>query len=97
MVEARHDPLACHCGQAARKVILTAPRVFGDFEGYESPASGRWIEGRRARLEDFARTGTRPYELGERQEMEKRQADNDRRMDQAVDEAVERTLNEMTL
>ena len=39
----------CACGNAAQKVILHAPRVFGDYEGYESPASGKWIEGKRAR------------------------------------------------
>jgi len=96
-VEERNLGIHCPCGLSATKVILTAPRVFGDYEGYESPASGKWIEGRRARAEDLARTGCRPYEEGERQEMEKRQVANDRRMDQAVDEAVERTLNEMTL
>lgn len=96
-VETRHTPQACRCGLAGHKVILHPPRVFGDYEGYESPASGRWIEGRRARERDFAETGTRPYELGEREEMVRRQAENDRKADQAVDEAVEHTLREMTL
>ncbi len=32
-----------------------APRVFGDFEGYQSPITGDWIEGRRARKYDLER------------------------------------------
>jgi putative FmdB family regulatory protein len=85
------------CERPATKVILHAPRVFGDFEGYESPASGKWVEGRRARERDFQETGTRPYEAGEREEMVRRQSDNDRRMDATVDRVVEQTLNEITL
>lgn len=39
-----------------------APQVFGDLPGYQSPVSGKWIEGRRARREDFKRTNCRPFE-----------------------------------
>lgn len=34
---------------------LRTPRVFGDYEGYQSPVDGRWIDGRVARREDMAR------------------------------------------
>lgn len=45
-----------------------APRVQGDLPGYESPVSGKWIEGRKARREDFKRTNTREWEgLGSEQ------------------------------
>jgi hypothetical protein len=77
-------------------VILSPPKVFGDYEGYESPASGKWISGRRQRLEDLKRTGCRPYEEGERQEYERRQVAVDRELDRTVDEAVDRTLEEIT-
>lgn len=96
-VEARGTPAVCRCGLPAAKAILTAPRVFGDYEGYESPATGRWIEGRRARLEDLKRSGCRPYEAGEREAAAARAAANDRALDAAVDEAVERTLTDLTL
>ena len=95
-VAARHDPRLCRCGAACRKVILHAPRVFGDYEGYESPASGKWIEGRRARSRDFEETGTRPYEAGEKEAMLARQSANDRKLDAFADEAVESTLHELT-
>lgn len=32
---------------------LPVPRVFGDYEGFVSPASGEWIEGRKARRNDM--------------------------------------------
>ena len=41
--------------EAARP--LQAPRVFGDYDGYQSPVSGEWVEGRRAREEDLKKTG----------------------------------------
>ena len=85
----------CSCGLAAEKTILTPPRVFSDFEGYESPATGKWIEGRRARLEDLKQSGCRPYEIGEMQEAQRRAKANDAKLDATVDEAVERTLNEL--
>lgn len=84
------------CSLPAERAILTPPRVFGDYEGYESPASGKWIEGRRQRAEDLARTHCRPYELGEREEMQRRIAANERALDRAVDNAVVESIQELT-
>lgn len=83
------------CRVQSARTFHTPPRVFGDFEGYVSPASGKWIEGRRARAEDFASTGTRPYELGEWKTNILRQADGERAADAEIDEAVERTVGEL--
>lgn len=90
-------PARCHCGLVAERAILTPPRVFRDLEGYESPATGRWIEGRRARLEDLRRSGCRPYEEGERQQAIARREQAERKLDQEVDAAVDRTLADLTL
>lgn len=96
-VDERAAAACCvRCGGRAEKAILTPPRVFGDFEGYESPATGKWVEGRRAREEDFRVSGCRAYEAGEMEQMQKRQADNERQLDKAVDHAVEASLNELT-
>jgi hypothetical protein len=85
-------------GDAAQKVILHPPRVFSDLPGYESPASGKWIEGRAARARDFAETGTRPYEIGEGQQAAKRvEQEFEKNVSNAVDEAVERSLTELSL
>jgi putative FmdB family regulatory protein len=89
-------PQFCDCGERGQKVILHAPRIFGDYEGYESPATGAWVEGRRAREEDLRRSGCRPYESGEREEMIKRQDANERQLDKVVDTVVDNTLQELT-
>ena len=88
-------PIQCTvCFKEAPR-IPSAPRVFGDFQGYVSPVSGRWVEGRRARNEDFARTGWRAYEPGEKEIAAKAREANDRKFDAVIDEAVERTAAEL--
>lgn len=93
----RLEPATCGCGQLAQRAIITPPRVFGDFEGYESPATGRWVEGRRARIEDLKRSGCRPYEAGEREEAARRAELNERQLDRSVDLAVDSALHELTI
>ena len=95
-VDLRSAPTSCRvCGHEARKAIISAPRVFGDFEGYESPASGRWVEGKRQRREDFARTGTRAFEEGDHQVAARNRRDIEARQEAAVDTAIERTAAEL--
>lgn len=97
-VEARLGPFHCpHCGGVGQKVILHAPRVFGDYEGYLSPSTGRWVEGRRQREDDLRRSGCRPYEAGEREAAQKVVDARERQLDAAIDEAVDRTLSDLTL
>lgn len=43
-----------------RRAPVPIPRVFGDFEGYASPVTGEWIEGRRARAADLKKHGCVP-------------------------------------
>lgn len=90
------DPQRCDCGQIGQKHIFHAPRVFADYEGYESPATGRWVEGRRARVEDLAVSGCQPYEEGMRQDAERVRAADDKQLDKVVDQLVETTLTDMT-
>ena len=95
-VDERERVPECYCGHLTKKVILSPPRVFSDYEGYESPVSGKWISGRRARVEDLKQTGCRPYEAGERQEFERRRVAVDRELDKTVDEVVERSMESLT-
>lgn len=44
--------------------------IFGDLPGYQSPVTGLWVEGRRARREDLRRTNSRPYEGLEQEKKE---------------------------
>lgn len=47
-----------------------APLVMNDLPGYQSPVTGEWVEGRRARREDLKRSGCRPYEGREQEQKE---------------------------
>lgn len=86
----------CACGCVGQKVILHAPKVFSDYEGYESPGTGKWVEGRAAREKDLRECNCRPYELGEREEAVRRADANDRQLDTFVDHVVEQTLADIT-
>lgn len=91
----RHQPQTCaKCGVAAPYTI-SAPRVFSDFPAYVSPSTGKVIEGKKARIEDLARSGCRPYEEGEMQDAERRAREAEKETDALIDETVERTLVEM--
>jgi hypothetical protein len=64
---------------------LVAP----DLPGYESPVTGQWIDGRKARREDLKRNHCRPYELGEREHfLKNRDRDFDRHMERVIDRAL---------
>lgn len=76
------------CKSVADKVFLAAPMVHGDLPGYHSPVDGKWVEGRRAREEDLKRSGSRPYEAGERQEYERRKASEEAAFDKSVEETI---------
>ena len=43
-----------------KKRVLETPRVFGDAEGYQSPITGDWIDGRRARRYDLEKNDCVP-------------------------------------
>ena len=57
---------------------IPTPQVFGDYPGYQSPITGDWIEGRRARKYDMERHGCvdgndfAPRKLKNRRFIEKR-------------------------
>jgi hypothetical protein len=45
--------------------VIAAPSVMSDTPAYYSIASGKMVDGRRARRDDLARTGCRPLEPDE--------------------------------
>lgn len=66
-----------------------------DLPGYESPATGKWIEGTVARRNDLAASGCVAYEDGMKEEQQRRFAKEDVALDKKVDEIVEKTIYEM--
>ena len=93
---ARYDEIqACEgCGFPAERQVTMA-MVAPDYEEYESPASGRMIRGRRERAEDFARTQTRPYELGEKEANMRAQAAEEAELDRQLEDTMDAELASM--
>lgn len=64
---------------------ISAPRVRGDYAGYQCPVTGDWIEGRKAHQENLKRHGCRVLETGEREEAARRRVEADKKLDEAVE------------
>lgn len=97
----RYLPLAMYrqavlhsCAGVGQKLFLP-PMVRGDLPGYESPIDGRWIEGRRARMEDLRRSGCRPYEAGEKEANERARIRANESLDASVDSTIDREISLM--
>ena len=88
-------PRVCDQHLALSEKIITPVRVFGDYEPYEGPVTGRMIYGKRERERDLRESGCRPYEQGEMQDQQHRVADAERQLDKEVDQVVETTLNDL--
>lgn len=86
-----------------KELVRVAPRraqalhfIQPDLPGYESPVTGQWIEGRRARREDLKRTGCRPYEGREQEEKSaaRVRAEKERGLDQLAERMAHRAWAE---
>lgn len=66
-----------------------------ELPSYQSPITGKWIDGRVARRNDLAASGCVEYDPGMRKEQEKRFAQEDAALDRKVDEHVEKSIHEM--
>jgi putative FmdB family regulatory protein len=81
--------LTCGCAMTRQ---ISAPMVLGDYPGYDCPVTGKWIEGRRAHIENLARTGCRLLEPGEREANVRARRADDEALDRAVEETVDRHI-----
>ena len=77
--------------------IISAPAVVADLPGYESPTTGRWIEGRAARRDDLKRSGARPYEgfAVEKREADKRRAEREAKSDAKLEKVIRETYHQL--
>jgi hypothetical protein len=94
-ISERHDGPMC-CEEQAQLCILP-PAVQPDLPGYESPVTGKWVEGRKSRREDLRASGCRPYEdpADERKEAARQRAYNEQRQDKALQETLMKTFYAM--
>ena len=95
-VDDRAKTPVCACGTVMARII-SRPAVVADLPGYQSPTTGRWIEGRAARRDDLKRSGARPWEgfAAERQEAQKRLAEAESRADRKLDAAVRSAYHQL--
>lgn len=91
------DEVEPHCSQGATR-IPSIPMVLKDYEGYVSPASGKWVEGKRAHREDLKRTGCRLFEPGEREDFIKNEPKRrEKELEKMIDEVVDASAKHIGL
>jgi|SRR5579859_868264 len=88
---------------ATKSLVETAARksralhfIQPDLPGYQSPVTGLWIEGRKARREDLLRTNSRPYEGFEQESKEaaKVRAAHEQKLDALAEKMAHRAWAE---
>jgi len=86
----------CDCGKSFERVI-SAPMVIGEFEAYQSPATGKWIDSKTKRQEDLKASGSYIYERGVEEDVKRRRAEVQEKafapIAAGVDEAVRNLVN----
>lgn len=88
------EPQPHTCGTLAQKLI-SKPMIAVDYPAYESPATGKWITGRREHEEDLKRSGCRLLEPGEQGDAVNRQKAADQKFEQSIDHSVETVFAEL--
>lgn len=84
------------CGREASKVFLTAPMAFVSPDiRYDSPIDGKAVTSMAARREDLARSGCIPYDPCMKQDFNRRIADNEKALEQAVGQTVDAEMANM--
>lgn len=83
------------CSHVLEKLV-DAARVSVDYEGYECPITGKWIEGKKEHRENLARHGKRVLEKGEREDLQKERQREEEELDRKIDEDIERQVSKLS-
>ncbi len=95
VAERNDEPPVCH-DEPMRRVLVLPPFVRGDYQGYVSPASGKWVEGKKAHIDDLARSDCRILEQGESAHFAKNAAKiHDESLTKACNEAVDAAVKDL--
>lgn len=91
------DSAVVHCLKCnnAMNRQLAAPMVRGDYPGYNCPITGKWVEGRRAHIENLAQHGCRILEPGETTAATRARQEADRRLESAIEETADRFIADL--
>ena len=93
----------CWCGEKAIAVDCMEIEKFNnrphnrmvELPSYQSPITGKWVDGRAARRNDLAASNCVEYDPGMKSEQDKRHAAEDAKLEQKVDEIVEKEIYAM--
>lgn len=103
IAECNNTPCCEACGGVTKRAFLTAPMAIVRFPAaggheYISPVSGRAITTQKARRDDLARTGSRPYEgfATESKEAQRRVAADEKKSDAKLHDDVSRAYHQLT-
>ncbi len=96
------EPPDCECGSPTNRVILSAPMGYVHFpaaggQGYVSHTSGKYIDTKRARVDDLARSGCRPWEGLEQETKQKAKdrAHEEKKDDAKLEASVRKAYHEL--
>lgn len=78
----------------AKSAALTGPLVIPDLPSYQSPVTGKLIEGRRARREDLKQNHCIEYDPGMKDDAARRRAESDAKLDTVLNESLERMIHQ---
>lgn len=102
-VAERHNTPACAACGGKTTLVISAVRGFVSFpaaggQGYVSPTSGRYIDTQRARKDDLARSGCRPWEgMGsEVREAKRQEAYAEEKSDAKLEESVRKAYSDLS-
>jgi putative FmdB family regulatory protein len=93
-VSERHDAPVCH---GPMTIVICPAAVQADLPGYQSPTTGRWIEGRAARRDDLKRSNARPWEgfAAEKAESQRRLAEREAKSDAKLEKVIRETYHQL--
>lgn len=72
-----------------------SPLIWLDLPGYDSPVTGKWIEGRVARREDLKRNECVEYDPGMKDDAKRNEKAREEKLDRIIGEAAERMYNQL--
>ena len=87
------EPQFHTCGEVAEK-RLSLPMISVDYPAYQSPATGKWITGRKEHEEDLRRSNCRILEPGESAGFESKKKAEDAKFEASIDATVEGLFSE---
>lgn len=88
-------PFPCpQCGMLMKQ-RLSAPMIAMDYTGYTCPVTGDWVEGRRAHRENLKKHGCRVLEPGEREDVMRQRAAEEKALDAKLEQTVGAAIEAM--